>query len=313
MMWLQRAAAAGLLVLLVILARQAAMHSIDFPIYHPAARQILAGNSELYPAEAYVGQPIPPHGFRYAPVIAFLFVPFGWLPLEPAAFVFYCLKLAALWWIGATVARRAGSSAWGCHAFVVAFVVAGGYLAEELRFGNAHLFCIALMVLAYVRSESGQVLTPALALAVAIATKLTPLALLAYFAIRRRVAVCLATVAILGLLIALSAVVIGPAANVRQLRAFGAYAMEKMDESDNYSLRGVLVRYLTAGHAAVSHVEANVANLPLAVVNGIWLCGLLALAVAALAAVWRDVNDPVARLLEFSIILISIVLASPHT
>jgi hypothetical protein len=47
--------------------------------------------------------------FAYAPAIAFLFLPFGFLPLQLSAFVFYALKLVALWWVGATIARRAGS------------------------------------------------------------------------------------------------------------------------------------------------------------------------------------------------------------
>ena len=105
----------------------------------------------------------------------------------------------------------------------------------------------------------------------------------------------------------------GSAANARELRAFATYAAEKIGEDDNYALRGVLVRYLTPGRGDVSHVEASVADLPLAVVNGIWLVGLFGLGLAALAAVWRDNHDPVVRLLEFSIVLTGIVLASPHT
>ena len=311
--WLQRAATAALVLILALLAREAALHSIDFPVYHRAARQILAGNYELYPPEAYGGQPFPSQGFRYAPAIAFLFVPFGWLALEPAAFVFYCLKLAALWWAGATVARHAGASTWGRGVFAVAFVIVGGYVVEELRFGNAHFFCIALMVLAYDRAESGEVLTPALALAIAIATKITPLALLAYFVVRKRVAVSVATVSLVALLIVLPATVMGWAGNTRQLRAFATYALEKVDEGDNYSLRGVLVRYLTPMPPDVSHVQANVADLPMAVVNAMWICSLVGLGLAALAAVWRDDADPAARLLEFSIVITGVVLASPHT
>ena len=155
--------------------------------------------------------------------------------------------------------------------------------------------------------------TPALALAVAIAAKLTPIVLLAYFALRRRGAVCLATLAILCLLVVLPAAVIGFDANSRQLHAFATYALEKVDEGDNYSLRGVLVRYFTPGQADVSHVPANVANLSMPVVNGLWLCGLLGLGLAGLAAMWREDEDPVTRLLEFSIVMTGIVLASPHT
>jgi Glycosyltransferase family 87 len=313
LIWLQRVGLAVLLILLGLLAREAATRSIDFPVYHRAARQVIAGHYELYPAEAYAGNPRPSQGFRYAPAIAFLFVPFGWLPLELAALAFFALKLAAMWYVGATVARHAGLSEGRRQVLLIAFLIVGGYIAEELRFGNAHFLCVTLMVFAYDRAEAGSVLLPASALAVAIATKLTPLALLAYFAFRRRGALCLMTVALLALLILAPAVVIGSAANARELRAYATYAAEKIGEDDNYALRGVLVRYLTLGHEDVSHIEASVADLPLAVVNGIWLVGLLGLGLAALAAAWRDNHDPVVRLLEFSIVLTGIVLASPHT
>jgi hypothetical protein len=303
----------GLILLLAALANESARHSIDFPVYHRAARQIMAGNYALYPAEAYEGHPGPSQGFRYLPAVAFLFLPFGLLPLQWSALAFYCLKLAALWWMGAVTARRAGWSGWGAGAFALAFVIVGGYLVEELRFGNAHLFCVWLMVLAYDRAESGEVLVPAVALSIAIAAKLTPLALLAYFAVRRRVAICSATVALLGVLIVLPAALTGWAFNVRELRTYTTYALEKVEEGDNYSLRGVLTRYLTPGHADVSHVEANIADLPPAVVTGLWIVGLAVLGAAALVALWREDPRPIVRLLEFSIVLTGIVIASPHT
>jgi hypothetical protein len=56
-----------------------------------------------------------------------------------------------------------------------------------------------------------------------------------------------------------------------------------------------------------------VADLPSAVINGVWLVGLLGLGVAALAALRRDDLDPMVRLLELSIVLTGIVLASPHS
>ena len=322
-----------MLVALALLAERAATRSIDFPVYHRAAQQILAGNYELYPPEAYGGVPHPSQGFRYAPAVAFLFLPFGWLSLETAAFVFVCLKMGALWWMGATIARRIGlttprhqksehervpirvgrAQGWGRAAFLVAFLIVGGYLVEELRFGNAHLFVVALMVLAFDRAESGKVATPAMALAIAIATKLTPLALLAYFALRRRWAVCMATVVVLVALVVLPALVMGVDGNARQLRAFATYAMEKVDEGDNYSLRGVFVRYLTPGLEDSSHIRANVADLPMSTVNAMWLASLAALGIASLVVLWRHDDDPVVRTLEFSIVMTGIVLASPHT
>ena len=140
LIWLQRAGLTVLFVLLVLLARESAVRSIDFPVYHRAARQVIAGHYEFYPVEAYGGTPGPSQGFRYAPAIAFLFLPFGWLPLELAALAFFALKLAALWYVGATVARHVGLSESRRQVFLIAFLIVGGYIAEELRFGNVHLF-----------------------------------------------------------------------------------------------------------------------------------------------------------------------------
>jgi Glycosyltransferase family 87 len=311
--WLQATVAALLVVLLVALARESALHSIDFPVYHRAARQVISGSFTLYPAEAYGGRPGPSQGFRYLPAIAILFVPFGWLPLELAALAFFALKLAALWYIGVTVARHVGLSTGLPTVLLVAFLVVGGYLVEEFRFGNVHFLCIALLVFAYDKVESGHVWLPAAALAVAIATKLTPLALLAYFAFRRRTAVCLAAIAILAVLLVLPAVFIGRIAYERELRAFATYAVEKVDEGDNYSLRGVLFRYLTPGPENAPQPQANIANLSPMIVDGLWLLGVLGLGLFGLRALWRESQDSVVRLIEFSIVLTFMVLASPHT
>jgi len=303
----------AVVVLLALLARESATHSIDFPVYHQAGRHLLAGEYQLYSPETYAGHPGPSQEFRYLWAVAVLFVPFAVLPLPTAALAFFLLKLVALWWVGAVVARRAGATGWGYRAFLLAFTVVGGYLVEELRFGNAHFFCETLMVIAWDRAERDEVWVAALATAVAIAMKLTPIALLVYFAIRRRARLCVATVGCFALLVVLPAAVIGPAANARELRAFTTFALEKVGEHDNYSLRGMLVRYLSTDAPDETHIAADLANLPPWMIDGLWLCGLLVLGIAALAALWRDDPDPVTRLLELSIVLTGMLIASPHT
>jgi hypothetical protein len=301
------------LLLLAILAWQSATRSIDFPVYHRAAAQVLAGDYNLYPPEAYEGRAFPSQGFRYLPAVAVFFVPFGWLPLELAALAFFLLNLAAVYYVGVTVIRHVNPGLDSTGIVLLACLVVGGYLAENLRFGNVHFLCIALLVLAYDRVEADKVVAPAAALALAIAMKLTPLALLGYFAYRRRVALCLATVSMLVALVILPAAVIGNDENMRQLRAYRTYALGKLDEGDNYSLRGVLVRYLTPGYQDGSHAQANVAELSASTVDGLWVLGVIGMGLAGLAAVWRSSDDRVARLLEFTIVLTFILLASPHT
>jgi hypothetical protein len=235
-------------VLLVGFARECAIHSVDFPVYHRTARQLIAGNFELYPTAVYDGGPMPAHEFRYAPVIAFLFVPFGFLPLELAALVFFILKVAACVYI-AVVARHAGLSAAHRNLLLVALVLVGGYVVEEFRYGNAHFFCVALMVLAYDSAESGRFMTSAVALVLVIATKLTPIALLGYFVLRRRGRVCLAgggsrCLALYGRRRRIIRM---------RLRGFSVCAMQKIDEEDNTRARSALVRYLTPAHGADAH------------------------------------------------------------
>jgi hypothetical protein len=105
--------------LLLALAWYSSTHSIDFPVYHRAAVKILHGNYDLYP-HAFDEGPLqvdPLGQFVYAPVIAFLFAPLGLLPLQPAAFLFACLKIPAylyLFWMVARGWRFGRAPAFSC-------------------------------------------------------------------------------------------------------------------------------------------------------------------------------------------------------
>lgn len=312
----RRVGLALFVVLLVALGRESAVRTVDFPVYHRVAREMLGGDYRIYPAEVFDpgAGAIPSHGFRYAPVIAFLMMPIGWLPLEAAAIVLYLLKLGAAAYVGAVIARRAGLGASARGLLVAAFLLVGGYVAEEFRYGNVHFLTVALMVYAFDAAESGRVAGPAFALALAIATKVTPLALLGYFAIRKRVAVCLATIAALVVLAALPALVVGVEENGRLLRGFAVYAVQKVDEADNYALLGALTRHLTTSFGGDrSHLPASVADLSPGVVTGLWLAGVAVLGLLGLAVVAPRPGDGMVRLLELSIVLVGMLLAAPHT
>jgi hypothetical protein len=294
-----RLAAGGLLLLAFGVV--CATRSVDFPVYHRVAVQMLGGNYELYPTEVYTGGGVPPHGFRYAPAVAFLFLPFGLLPLSAAAFCFVALKVAALVYVSAVVARHAGLTASNrALSISVALLAVGGYLVEEFRYGNFHFFAVALMVAAFDAAESGGVLAPAAALAVAIATKLTPILLLPYLALRRRFAVCAATAGVLLVLAALPIAIVGYDMNVHLLDGFARYAVQKIGEDDNYSLRGVLLHYVAPAYGAQT-------------TTAIWVASLVIGGLAVAAVLRRPSSSRTIRLLEFSIVLTAMLLASPHT
>lgn len=300
--------------MLVAFGIECANTAVDFPIYHHAGAQILHGDFDLYPQPIDASGTLPPHGFRYAPAIAFLFVPFALLPLKAGAFLFFALKVAAYFYVAIVLARLAGLPAGHRATMWMALIVVAGYTIEEFRYGNFHFFAVALMVLAFDAAESGAIATPAAALSIAIAAKVMPVLLLGYFAMRRRFALCAATVAALVILLALPAAVVGSARNTQLLERFAKYAAEKINEEDNYALRGVLVRYLTADHRQDrSYPATSFASLSPAAVSETWAIALVTVGLFVAAALWRDSTDPMIHLLELSIVLTVMLLASPHT
>jgi glycosyl transferase family 87 len=274
-----------------------ASHSVDFQVYHGVARQVLRGDYEFYPPRVYHGGSIPPHGFRYAPIVAFMFAPLGLLSLQAAAFLFFALKAAAVIYIGRVVARHADLRKRVVPLMALSLALVAGYAVEEFRYGNAHFLCVMLMVLAFDWESDGHVAVPAIALGVAIAAKLTPMLLLAHFAWRRRFAVCGATLAVLVVLAWLPAAIVGPAENDHLLYGFARYAIEKVDESDNFAFRGVLIR----------------SGLAPAAVSSVWVAGVAAGALIVTAALSAVPPQPLTRLLEFAVVLTATLLASPHT
>jgi hypothetical protein len=180
---------------------------------------------------------------------------------------------------------------------LAALLVAIGYVIEEFHYGNFHFFCIALMVFAFDSAESGRVIKPAAALGIAIAAKLTPVLLLAYFAWRRRFKLCIATLVALSIIAILPAFLVGFRMNNHLLHGFGRYALQKIDEGDNYALRGVLLG----------------TGLSSAAVTWAWLLTVLIGAVVAVVALWPTPVAPATRFLEFCVVLIAMLLASPHT
>lgn len=307
----------GLVVLAALLAALAwhsATHAIDFPVYHHAAAQVLGGDYELYPRAIYEGGQVPGHGFRYAPALAFLFAPLGLLPLPAAAVVFFCLKIPALVYVCTVVARRLDLRNRRGRLIAITVVIVGGYLVEEFRNGNFHFFSVFLMVVAFDLAERGRVLVPAAALAMAIAAKILPAVLVGYFLMRRRYALSAATIAAVALLWLLPAAFVGIEANNRLHQGFVRFALQKVDEQANHSLRGTLFRYLTRNELDdPRNPDANLLNLESSTVSALALaCGLAGAAILA-AALWRPPSTHEGALLDLALIMVAVLIGSPHT
>ena len=302
-------------ILLLALAWFSATHSIDFPMYYRTAAKVLDGNYDLYP-HAFDEGPLqvdPLGQFLYAPVIAFLFAPLALLPLNVAAFLFACLKIPAYVYLFSVVARRMNVATRAGTLMLASLYILAGYLVEEFRGGNVHLFSVCLLVLAFDRADRGQVVVPATALATAIALKLAPLILLPYFAIRRRFAMCATTVAMVGVLWMLPAAIVGIDKNNQLTKAFARSAARIADRPDNVSLRGLLFRVLTPMPIGdPQNPPNNIATVPASIVAGLWIVLAGTIVIVVGTVVWPEPRDEATALLEFSLVLTAMTVVAPH-
>lgn len=285
-----------------------ATHSIDVPIYRETGRQVLTGDYDIYSSVAH-------GGFRYAPVTALLFVPLALAPTWVGAAAIFALKVGALLATAAIALRMVAADRRRYAAVcVLAFVATAGYLAEDFRTGNIHFLSFFLVVAAMYLVERGRTVSPSVLLALATALKLTPLLVIAYYALRRRFALCLYTIGVSLLLLALPALFVGIEANNRLIDGFIDSAVQRLDESRNHSLRGVLFRYLNANQIDAGLFPAmNVVSLSRTTVTALWYA-LGACAVGGLAAgVALSRRQRSAAALEYALLMTMILLLSPHS
>jgi hypothetical protein len=288
-------------LVLALLGWQSAVRPVDFAVYHRAGTQILQGDYELYPSGLYEGDPdVDEHGFRYAPAIALLFVPLAVVPLPAAAAFFFLVKLAAYSWVCATLAKRLDAAHQAFFLGAVAFLVAGGYVAEEFRNGNFHSITVFLMVLAFVRAEAGAVAVPSGALALAAVAKIAPIVLIGDLVARRRFAVAAGTVICALAIAGLPAAIWGLAWNQRLLEGFFRYAGQKAGDAGNYSLAGVVAGSATFGESPTW-------------TWGIWLGAALALGAPAIWAISHGRHRRFVPDLSLAIVLTAMPVFSPHT
>lgn len=300
----------------VLFGGYSATVKVDFPVYHTAGALVLQGDPRLYPEGVADEGPLPTtHYFRAAPLVAWLFVPFALVPIEVASFVFFMLKVTGLVGIVAMVTRQMRVPlARGWFIGLGALVATGGYVVEEMRYGNAHLLVLAGMVCALYLIQQGRVVLPAILLALSSAIKVTPLLLVVYLAVTGRLKVALATLGVLLALLAAPAVLVGARANGELLRSFAASAGRMADQPRNHSLRGVIVRYLTtAVPEAPDYPRVSLLNLSRAQATAVWLIGAAVIAGLMLWAVRRRRQSADAVLLEGSLVILAMLILSTHT
>jgi hypothetical protein len=185
--------------------------------------------------------------YRYPPPFLFLAKPLALLPLPWGAALFVMLKCGVLALLVRALWKRLGPSS-GKAAWLIPLLLAGPYVVEDLRFGNAQSFVFALTGLALLSLATP--LLAAAALALGISIKVWPLYFVPYLAARRQWRVVGATLAFTAVILLAPALYFGFDGNMGLLSEWAQQEFSTQTSASeiwfpSQSLRGVMMRYLT--------------------------------------------------------------------
>lgn len=223
----------------------AAGHPMDFRVYYHGAQGVFDGTRPVYGDRSGLGWPMH---YRYPPLFLFFAAPFTWLSLPSAAAIWAVLKCAALALLGRALWSRLGSTG-SAAAVWIPVLLAGPYVVEDIRFGNAQGFIFALTGAALLTTTAAPRLAAA-ALALAISIKVWPLYFVPFLAIRREWKTAAWTLIFSAALLLLPSLYFGFEGNLNLMaewtrQEFATQTGQSEIWFPSQSLRGVLMRYLT--------------------------------------------------------------------
>lgn len=265
------------LICIAALSYAAARRTVDFPVYHYAARKMLTRTGPMYGPQSGIGWP---QVYRYPPVFLLLFIPFALLPLRIAAIIWAALKFATLGLLARGLLSRLRTQGLGFQ--VLSLLPALPYLAVEFHYGNVQFFIFALVGAALLWADQ-RPFRAALALALAISVKVWPLFFVPYLVARKRTAVAASALGLTVVLTLLPAGYFGWHENASLLRQwtdqeFGVSSTAGEPAIIGFpsqSLHSVLMRFLVSlNYAALTdsnYPQLNVASFDPRIVELLWL------------------------------------------
>lgn len=250
---------------------------MDFRVYHFGARGVFDGTRPVYGQSSGLGWPMH---YRYPPLFLLLFAPLAAIPLGPAAALWVAAKIVVLaLLLRAILVRKPNPTPRRKRWYLISFVFMAPYIVEELRYGNAQFFVVALTIGALLVLRD-KVSLAAASLGLAISIKVWPIFFVPYLAIRREWKMVAYTLGFAVFLALLPSLYFGFAENLDLLgQWFNQEFRTQLGESEiwfpNQSLRGVLMRYLTViDYVSLpdpNYVQVNVVAMDPAMVRLLWI------------------------------------------
>ena len=269
--------AALAVICVAVLSYFASLHSVDFPVYHYAARNMLSRIGPMYGPQSGIGWP---QVYRYPPLFLLLFIPFALLPLRLAAIIWAALKFAVLGLFARALFSRLRIYGHGLQ--FLSLLPALPYLAVEFHYGNVQFFVFALIGVGFLLLEQRPFLA-AFALALAISIKVWPLFFVPYLVARKRTAVAGLTLALSVLLTLLPAGYFGWHTNASLLHQWADQELGVASTAGepglvgfpSQSLHSVLMRFFVSLNYAEltdsNYPKLNLGNFDPRAVEVLWL------------------------------------------
>jgi hypothetical protein len=306
--WIRKNAAFLVISLLISLgfAWYVSREPMDFRVYYHGAEGVFSDTRPVYGERSGMGWPMH---YRYPPLFLFLALPFTALSLPWAAAIWTFLRCIAFIVLIVALWNRLGSTR-SKAAWLIPLLLAGPYVVEDIRYGNAQTFIFVLTGGALLALPGAPILAAA-ALALAIAVKVWPLFFVPLLAVRREWKVVAWTMAFVAVLLLLPALYFGFGRNFDLLaqwtrQEFATQTGQAEIWFPSQSLRGVLMRYLTViDYSQVPdsrYPHVNVATVAPSTIRLVWmvLAGVLYAGLLAIAARRRNMMFGVVEALAFT-------------
>ena len=265
---------------------------------HPAGAEVLAGGDGLVPLYRRVA-------WTYAPVLAWLFAPFGSLPPSQGALLYLAVGILAV--VAATALLAHLSPSPERRWVPLALFLVNGPLIYSVKLGNTtHLVLLALVgVVVLLRHERS--LLAGVLLGVSSMVKLPLLLIIVWLAARRRWTAAVSAVATIALILLLSLLEFG-SGMVREwfVCCIGTHSRQPVASFNVQTLHAFTVRLMT-GTDFLGDFKLVPMTAPL-----LWVRYFaLALIVGAIIIAARSPRTRHWDLLTFSITLVVAIVASP--
>lgn len=306
---------------------------IDFPVYYSAGQSLLNGRTDLYSPDFAQGQVMD---YRYPPFFLVASFPLWLFPYPVAAYFWYLISILQIFGCAFIIHRKAGLD----QAIISAWIITGfsvcQYFVMILHYGNAHLLAIFLFFASFYFLDRNKTSLGALAMALAITIKLTPIITLPYFALKKKWRFLCLVAALLMVINLTPAAYFGIWKNSELLKTWYEHVIRdqqfhEMNGPINLSLKGQMRRYLSrVDYSArvdgdARYPSVNIADISSATVENIWKSLAAITFFAMLAFVWHTTNkkerqsvaesnnDDLSTMLERSLMICGMLLIEPLT